>query len=178
MPLQGFLELTVEGREFLVERLQFLLGRQQLLVGRLKFLVDRQGLFVDCLLLFVRGLQFADRGLKVGSGGFEFLLEFCHPPHVRRSGRSIRFALVLGLVNEADQQQLFAFVQDGSHVDTERRRTAVVARPTARDDDVRVLLNSPLDRRPELVANIGGHHGQQIECGAPGRDAQVAINRS
>ena len=84
LPLQGFLQLAVEGGQFLVERLQFLLRGQQLLVGRLIFLVDRQGLFVDRLLLLAGNFQIVDRALQFGSGRFQV------PARVRRPGHVLR----------------------------------------------------------------------------------------
>ena len=109
LPLQRFLELAVEGGKLLVERLQFLLRRQQLLVRRLVFLVDGQCFFVDRLLLFARNLKVADGALQLRSRGFEFLLELGDAGNVFRSGRAASSALVLRLVDEANQQQLLAF---------------------------------------------------------------------
>ena len=132
LPLQRFLELAVEGGKLLVERLQFLLRRQQLLVRRLVFLIDGQCLFVDRLLLFARNLEVADGALQLRSRGFEFLLELGDPRNVRGSSRATSPALVLRLVDEANQQQLLALAQNRLDGDAERERVAIaVVRPPA-----------------------------------------------
>ena len=112
LPLQRFLELAVEGGKLLVERLQFLLRRQQLLVRRLVFLIDGQCFFVDRLLLFARNLEVADGALELRPRGFEFLLELGDPRNVSRCRRAASPALVLRLVDEANQQQLLALAQN------------------------------------------------------------------
>ena len=120
LPLQGLLELAVEGGKLLVERLQFLLRCQQLLVRGLVFLVDGQRLFVDRLLLFVRNLKVADRALEFGSGGFELLLKLGDPRNLLRRDGTASFRLLLRFVDEADQQQLFAIAQNRLDGDAER----------------------------------------------------------
>ena len=137
LPLQRFLELAVEGGQLLVERLQFLLRGQQLLVGRLEFLVDRQRFFVDRLLLFARDLEVADGALQLVLRGLELLLELGDPRERRRgaAGRPSRSCFVLRLVDEADQQQLFAVAQNRLDVDAERDRAAVAIDLAAGDDD-------------------------------------------
>ena len=181
LPLQGFLELAVEGGKLLVERLQFLLGCQQLLVRRLVFLIDGQCLFVDRLLLFARNLKVADGALQLRSRGFEFLLEFGDPRNVPRRDEVTSFLLVFRLVNEANQQQLLALAQNRLYGDAERNRMAIVVCMAAGDDNARVLLTGPLDCRAELVAHALARHGEQIVRGvprAPRADSGLSVLRN
>ena len=50
--------------------------------------------------------------------------------------------------------------------------------PAAGDDDARVLLAGPLDRRSELGAQVLAGHGEQIMGGVARRHAQIAVGRS
>ena len=142
------------------------------------FLVDGQRFFVDRLLLFARDLEVADGALQFRSRGFEFLLELGDPRQRPRGvvGRP-RSALVLRLVDEADQQQLLALAQNRLDGDAERDRVAVVVHPAAGDDNARILLTGLLDRRPELGAHALTRHGEQIVGGMPRRHAQIAVGR-
>ena len=137
LPLQRLLKLAVEGGELLVERLQLLLRGHQLLVGRLELLVDRHRFFVDRLLLLVGDLEVADGALQLLAGGVELVLELGDPRDDRRVGSTGAASLrsPLGLVDEADQQQLLALALHaaGPRCCT-ATRTAVVAHLRAGDD--------------------------------------------
>src|SRR5208337_4648559 len=71
LPLERFLQLAVEGGQFLIERLKLFLGGEQLLIRRLVLLVDGQRLLVDRHLLFAGDLEIAKGALQFGLCRFQ-----------------------------------------------------------------------------------------------------------
>ena len=119
LPLERFLQLAVEGVQFLVERLKLLLGGEQLLVRRLIFLVDGQRLLVDRHLLFARDLEVADGALQFGSCRLELPFELDDARNVSGRHAAAPDDLRLRLLDEADQQQVFAVARRRNDDDAE-----------------------------------------------------------
>ena len=119
LSLERFLQLAIEGVQFLIERLKLLLGRKQLLVSRLIFLVDGQRLLVDRHLLFARDLEVADSALQFGFCRLELPFEFDDPRNISGRRAAAPADLRLRLLNEADQQQVFTVARRRNDDDAE-----------------------------------------------------------
>jgi len=125
LPPQRILELAVERGQIFVDGLQFLSRGYQFLLRRLDLLVER-------------------KRFPVHAGGA--------PPAAVR-GPGFGFAdprrVMIRYVNEANQQQVFAFAGNQLYVDAERDPVAVAGRLPLGHGDARVFAIDPRDRRPQ-----------------------------
>src|SRR5207248_5544267 len=159
-------------------RLQLLPRGHQLFIGRLELLIRRHRLLVDRLLLLVGYLEFVDRALQLFAGGVELALELFGPREViGRLDRAACPRLPVGVFEEADQQQLFAFTLHRMDFDANRDGTAAVARLRACSDRQCMFPARLLYRCPELVAQTLAGHGEQLAAGLARGHPQIAVGR-
>src|SRR5271163_4029509 len=119
LPLERFLQLAIEGVQFLIERLKLLLGGEQFLIGGLIFLVDGQRLLVDRHLLFARELEVADSALQFGFCRLEFPFELDNPRNISGRHAAAPADLRFRHLDEADQQQVFTVARRRNDDDAE-----------------------------------------------------------
>ena len=178
LALERFLQLAVEGVQFLVERLKLLLGGEQLLVRRLIFLVDGQRLLVDRHLLFARDLEVADGALQFGLCRLELPFEVDDPRNVSRRLAAAPADLRLRLLDEAHQQQVFALARRWNGDDAEGRGARSTLRPTAGYGDSCVLVQGALNGQIQLRTHALARHCDHIIDGAARYDLEITIHGS
>ena len=177
LPLDRFVELTVEGGEFLVERLQLFLGSFQFFVGRLEFFVDRQGLFVGGRQFVISCLKVVDCALQFLAGGVELLLELENMRRLGGLGLILAAFLAFRLIREADQKKLLALGLKRLYRDADPDGVAVPAQLRSADHDRRMLLVGLADCRPQLCAQPVARRGEEIPAGLAGGHLQIAVDR-